>query len=123
MMSVEQEIKRYGKKLKKSIEYTELTGVFYMKTGQFKQALNTFLKIRYGKREFSMHQKIIQCYIKLNRVDECLKYIAKKIHLSCRLFCILDKKVNRKDTDLDNTGRRERTIEVERIDIPFFFHY
>lgn len=64
-------------KLKRSIEFREVSAIYYMKTGDFKKALNILEKISYNKREFFIHKKIILCYLKLNQFKNSITYISK----------------------------------------------
>ena len=67
-------------KLKKSVEFKELVSVYFFKTSQFENALKELEKIQFNKREFSVHKKLLYCYIYLDKLDEAIKYI-KKIRL------------------------------------------
>lgn len=63
--------------LKRSIEFRELTAVYYMKIGEFKKALNILEKIPYNKREFEIHKKIVLCFLTLNQFNDSINYLNK----------------------------------------------
>ncbi len=71
------EIVKNQQKLKRSIEFRELTAIYYMKTKNFKKSLNILEKIPYNKREFSIHKEIILCYLILNQFKDSISYINK----------------------------------------------
>jgi tetratricopeptide (TPR) repeat protein len=72
-----EEINKNRSKLKKSVEYKNITGVYYIRTGDYKKALEIFESIPLNKREFEINKKIIQCMINLGKYDNCLDYIKK----------------------------------------------
>ena len=84
--------KKYGK----STEFKELAGIYYIETESYQNALNEFLKIPFGKREFNIHKNIIYSYILLKNEKEALNYTK-----------LLDKKMN---TIEDRKNREEYCI-------------
>ncbi|MBR6198713.1 MAG: hypothetical protein IKQ61_00465 [Spirochaetales bacterium] len=71
------EIERNYPRMKKSVEYKELVSVFFMKTGEFHQAISELSKIPFAKREFDVHKRILHCYIKLNQISNAMAYSDK----------------------------------------------
>ena len=71
------EIERNYPRMKKSVEYKELTSVFFMKTGEYHQALSELSKIPFAKREFDVHKRILHCYINLNQISNAMAYSDK----------------------------------------------
>ncbi|OHD05131.1 MAG: hypothetical protein A2086_06410 [Spirochaetes bacterium GWD1_27_9] len=79
-------------KLKKSVEFKELVSVYFFKTSQFENALKELEKIQFNKREFSVHKKLLYCYIYLDKLDEAIKYI-KKIESKIKLLELKEHKL------------------------------
>lgn len=71
------EIYENEKKLKRSSEFKELAGVFYMELGEYGNAIDKFKKIKFNKREYTVNKKIILSNIALNDLEGALKYIKK----------------------------------------------
>ncbi len=71
------EIVKNQQNLKRSIEFRELTAIYYMKIGEFKKALNILEKIPYNKREFEIHKKIVLCFLTLNQFKDSINYLNK----------------------------------------------
>ncbi|MCK4796873.1 MAG: hypothetical protein KAT05_05790, partial [Spirochaetes bacterium] len=74
------EIIKQKNKLKKSVEFKEISAVYYMKISEYKKALIELKSIIFKKREIGTHIKIIQCYLSLNQLKDCLGYIDKIEH-------------------------------------------
>lgn len=74
--------KNYSR-FKKSVEFKELIGIYFIKQNRYENALNELLKIPIDKREVPYHNKIINCYLKLNQISNALAYI-NRIELKLR---------------------------------------
>jgi len=68
--------KNYNK-LKKSTEFKELTAIYFIKLEKYEYGLKELLKIPFDKREIPHHNKIVNCYLKLNQITNALAYINK----------------------------------------------
>lgn len=79
------EINRIYKKLKKSPEFIELSGVVFMRNGDFEKAVKEFEKIPYRKRGYSINKKVAECYMKLNQISNSISYL-NKMEPSVRAF-------------------------------------
>ncbi len=72
-----EEIDRDYHRFRNSPEFRDLTGIYYIKTGDYGRALKEFESIPFGRREFDVNKKIIQCMINLAEYDKCLDYIKR----------------------------------------------
>ncbi|MCG8572871.1 MAG: hypothetical protein MJB14_22290, partial [Spirochaetes bacterium] len=95
LASVEGELKQMEAKYKKSNEFQEIYGIYLMKQSNFSEALKTFLNIPFRKREISVHQKIMQCYLKLEKWKEADSYLTK---------------IEKKTKQLDNTDFKAELV-------------
>lgn len=75
--SARNEINTHYDTMKKSTEYRELVGIYYINIGKFEKALEELLKIPFAKREFDVHKKITLCYISSDQITNCLAYLGK----------------------------------------------
>jgi tetratricopeptide (TPR) repeat protein len=76
-VKVKNEIDTHYDKYKKSPEFRELIAVYYIKSGFYDKALNELNQISFNKREFSIHKKIIYCYLKLDQFSNAASYVER----------------------------------------------
>jgi predicted Zn-dependent protease len=70
-------INQSGKQFRKVPEYIEAQSLYYLFMEQYDRALKILTTIPFKKREYSVHRKIIQCYIYLDQLTSCQVYIAR----------------------------------------------
>lgn len=65
-------------RLKKSPEFIDLVGTYYMMQENYEQALKELERIPAGKRDYSFTKKIVHCYVKQNQLSKALSCLHKK---------------------------------------------
>ena len=71
------EIIRNQQKLKKSIEFKEISAIYYIKAAEYNKALKILETIPYNKRDYNIHKEIILCYVGNKSFDRSLSYLDK----------------------------------------------
>lgn len=70
-------VKKYKRKFGKYTQFKELISSYYIVTGDYAGAFNVLKKIKFRKRSFNTHKKIILCSFKMKKYDYALKYIRR----------------------------------------------
>lgn len=65
-------------RLKKSPEFIDLVGTYYMMQENYERALKELEKIPARKRDYSFTKKIVHCYVKQNQLSKALSCLHKK---------------------------------------------
>lgn len=65
-------------RLKKSPEFIDLVGTYYMMQENYERALKELERIPARKRDYSFTKKIVHCYVKQNQLSKALSCLHKK---------------------------------------------
>ena len=77
LSSVHDEINKNYSKMKQFSEYREIVGIYHIKAGSYRNALKEFLGIPFNKREFTLHENIVFCYLKTKDIKSATQYLKK----------------------------------------------